>query len=73
MSTGKREQFVEEVLHFALACPHNGDNPPFCPLHEIRKLSPEERIEWIHMLTDEDLAYIAAYHQICLQWMGNAV
>ena len=68
MNASQRSQIRSDVVHLTAACPHDGANPPFCPLHEVRKLSAEGRIKWIHTLADADLEYIAAYHPICLKW-----
>jgi hypothetical protein len=72
MTAERREQFLENVLQLSVVCPHENSNPSFCPLHEVRKLPPEQRMEWVHMLTDQDFEYIAAYHQFCLQRMSDA-
>jgi hypothetical protein len=63
-----REDLASQVLHLTLGCPHDMGNPPCCPLHEVRKLTPMERVQWVLMLTDEELEYLANYHEICLHW-----
>ena len=66
------ERVLSEIFPLMEACPYDNGNPPFCPCHEVRKLTPEERNEWVRALSGADLEYIAAYHQICLQWRSTA-
>ena len=66
MNAHQREQILSDILNLTVACPHDYSNPPFCPLHEVRKMSFNDRIKWVHMLSDEELEYINSYHQICL-------
>ena len=56
-----------EILHLTEACPRDHCNPRLCPLHEVRKLNPTGRMNWVHMLSLEDLEYISLYCEICLQ------
>ena len=62
-----REQILAQIQHLAATCPHANCDTPACPLFEVRKLATEERIKWVRCLSDEDLRYMATYHQICLQ------
>jgi hypothetical protein len=68
MNTNHRNQFLSIVLKLTVACPHDNSNPPYCPLHEVRKLSVEERMKWAEALSDEEMQYLGTYHQVCLQW-----
>ena len=63
-----REDLASQVLHLTLGCPHDMGNPPCCPLNKIRELTPAERVQWVLMLTDEELEYLSTYHEICLHW-----
>mgnify|MGYP003301233573 CR=1 FL=1 len=63
----RREKLLSDILQLAVACPHDNCNPTCCPLHEVRKLTPEERSKWFRMLSAQDLEYLRDYHQICLQ------
>jgi hypothetical protein len=67
MNAQQRERLLTDIQHLTLACPRDNCNPSFCPLHDVRKLAPENRVEWVRALTDDDLEYFATYHQICLQ------
>jgi len=67
----RREQLASNVLQLTLGCPHDQCNPCFCPLHEIRKLEPAQRADWVRMLTAEDLEYLTTYHEICLHWWSQ--
>ena len=73
LNVNEREQVLAQIQHLAVTGPDANCNTPDCPLYELRKLAAEERMEWVRSLSDEDLAYMATYHQICLQWMhGDA-
>lgn len=49
-----------------LRCPLGG-NPDDCPLYEIRKLSMEDRIDWLESQTDEDTIALYEQHNKCLE------
>jgi len=68
VSAMRREDLALNILQLTLHCPHDQCNPSFCPLHDVRKLTPENRADWVRLLTDEDLKYIETYHEICLHW-----
>jgi hypothetical protein len=71
MNSQQREQVLSQVQHLSVSCPHDNCNPSFCPLHDVRKLTLEERMKWVRALSDEELEYLITYHQICLQWMNG--
>ncbi len=48
------------------ACPFHLANPEDCPLFPLRKMKPEERLEWLNSLSESDRAYLATYHRVCL-------
>ena len=47
-------------------CPFDKSNPCDCPLSRVRELNPKDRVQWFKALSEEDLAYLASYHQVCL-------
>ncbi|MDD3275595.1 MAG: hypothetical protein PHP93_00945 [Kiritimatiellales bacterium] len=49
-----------------LRCPM-GSNPAFCPLHDIRLLPVEERIQWLESKSDEEVDELFLYHQRCVR------
>ena len=49
-----------------LRCPLGG-NPRDCPLHELRKLPLEERMDWLETQTDEELIALYEQHNACLE------
>ena len=63
----QRRKMAEKILHLTDACPFDGCNPEYCPLHDVRKLSPVARREWVGILSDEDLDYLTVHDEICLQ------
>lgn len=58
-------ELLSDVLDLAVVCPHDNSNPPFCPLYKVRKLGPDERIQWALLLTDEEMEDITINHQVC--------
>ena len=71
MNAREREEVLSQVIQLTAACPIENCATPLCPLFEVRKLAAGERMEWIRALSNEDLEFLSAYHQICLQWMGR--
>ncbi len=55
-----------QVVHLTVLCPFDLTNPCTCPLHEIRKKSSIERLDWVDSLTDAEVADILSNHQECL-------
>ena len=47
-------------------CPADHSNPSDCPLFAVRQMKPTDRWQWLQALTEADLAYLAAYHHVCL-------
>lgn len=60
-----------EIFHLIESCPEDNSNPESCPLYEVRKLNPRERIEWVHMLSTEDLEFLSVYCEVCMQCRSN--
>lgn len=48
-----------------LRCPLGG-NPSDCPLHDVRKLPVNERIEWLEARRDEEVVDLYRRHTACL-------
>jgi hypothetical protein len=42
-----------------------GNNPPDCPLYEIRLLPLKERYKWVEELSEEDCLKFFFAHQNC--------
>ena len=66
-TTSPLDDIRRKAISLTFCCPYDGCNPALCPLHEVRKLPYEERLEWCTLLNDEDLLYLDTYHSICLQ------
>jgi hypothetical protein len=62
----RRSELRASLLALAAACPFDHSNPEDCPLFNFRKQNRWERGQWFHALAEDDLAYLAAYHQVCL-------
>ena len=71
MNAQQRERHLADIQHLTVACPMTTCNTALCPLHDVRKLAPQKRVEWVRALTDGDVEYFATYHQICLQWLDG--
>ncbi len=67
MSSPDRTRMQSDVLRLTFACPHGLENPDCCPLHGVRALDEAGRSNWVLRLNDEELEYLTAYHQVCLQ------
>ncbi|MCE0499422.1 MAG: hypothetical protein LV481_15890 [Methylacidiphilales bacterium] len=63
----------ERVFGLSVACPFDQGNPCVCPLHEIRKLSIEERYKWVRELSNESMLDILHNHQKCLGEKENGL
>jgi hypothetical protein len=50
----------------ARACPFDHTNPEDCPLCSLRKMKQRARSAWCQALGTSDLAFLAAYHHVCL-------
>jgi len=53
------------LLSLTKICPVSGNNPEDCPLHQLRQLKPQQRVQWIQALEASDLTYLLHYHHIC--------
>lgn len=65
-----KETKVEEAwigLHGRiLRCPL-GNNPEDCPLHDIRKMSVEDRLAWLNSKTNKEVLELFGQHIDCLE------
>ncbi len=62
----QKEALRANVLSLAGACPVEECHPEDCPLHQLRKMKFAKRLEWLNALNEDELAYLAAYHDGCL-------
>jgi len=67
MTLQHRAELLDSILHVAMSCPVDLTNPVDCPLFLMRQLDLPERIQWFNALTDDDLAYLASYHCVCMK------
>ena len=69
------DQFREELVSLAVACPRTKSNPSRCPLHEVRKLEPTAIMDWLDGMSSDDQDFLRLYHQCCLvtQWDSESV
>jgi hypothetical protein len=61
-----QDELRANLLELSEACPFDQTNPGDCPLFPLRKKKPAKRLQWLNALTENDLAYLAAYHRVCL-------
>jgi hypothetical protein len=54
------------LLALSEACPFDQSNPADCPLFPLRRMKRQERLLWCQALDEEALAYVIAYHHVCL-------
>ena len=62
----RRRELRASLLAVAETCPFHQSNPEDCPLFGVRKMTPPKRRQWFNALSEEDLAYLATYHHVCL-------
>jgi len=67
ISEQMRYELQQAVLSLAPACPVDGCNPADCPLFGVRQLDPALRAQWFKSLTDGDLDFLTAYHNVCMK------
>lgn len=61
----RRRWLERRVADLSRACPVTHGNPPECPLHGLRPLPAGIRHDWIHGLSDDELEFLARYHECC--------
>jgi len=66
MSHPPKEELRAELRPLIEFSPVDKSNPKDCPLHLLRKAKRPQRLEWLNALDEDDLAYLAAYHHVCL-------
>ena len=65
-SAQRKSELRANVLALAEACPVENCNPTDCPLYQLRQKPYTARLAWFNALSEDDLAYLAAYHDVCL-------
>jgi hypothetical protein len=65
-SNQRKQSLRAHLLELTGACPFDECNPEDCPLSALRQMDQPQRLQWFNALTDDDLAYLAAYHHVCL-------
>lgn len=57
-----------DIMIFGLSekCPYTNDNPADCQLHDVRKLSPKERVLLIESLSFTEKVKLFHRHKECL-------
>jgi len=61
-----QEKLRAEVISLGQFCPIDECNPEDCPLYDFRRLKHPEQMLWLNGLSQDELAYLIAYHQIYL-------
>jgi len=65
-SRRSKDELRASLLSLTKTCPVDGCNPKDCPLYSLRKMEPMQRLQWFYALDEDDLAYLATYHHICM-------
>lgn len=63
----KPDALRTSLLSLLEVCPADYCNASECPLYPLRNMKYLERLEWFNALSGEDLAYLAAYHEVCFE------
>jgi len=48
-------------------CPSDQHDPAVCPVHELKELSPEQRMAWIDALDEEAALKLYTYCRLCFE------
>jgi len=56
---------VGEFINLLLCCPKGG-NAESCPLCEVRKLSFEEKVQWVMSQSKDEIMETLTFHQSCI-------
>jgi len=65
-SQRRKDELRASLLSLTKICPVDECNPKDCPLYSLRKMEPMQRLQWFNALSEDDLAYLAAYHHVCM-------
>jgi hypothetical protein len=65
-SHSRKDELRASLRSLVKFCPVDESNPQDCPLHLLRQMERPRRLEWINALNEDELVYLAAYHQYCL-------
>lgn len=57
------------IVTLLAGCPAGDTNPDHCPLHEVRKLPPQDALDWVAGLSPDDKAFLLQYHRCCLAYV----
>jgi len=66
ISQRSKDELRASLLSLTKACPVDECNPKDCPLYSLRKMEPAQRLQWFNALAEDDLAYLATYHHVCM-------
>jgi hypothetical protein len=61
-----KDELRADLLPLAEFCPVDESNSEDCPLHSVRKMKAQQRLQWFNALDEDELVYLATYHHICL-------
>jgi hypothetical protein len=68
----RKKALRDNLVVLTEVCPFHRNNPEDCPLFELRKMEPAQRLEWFDALPEDDLAFLATYHHICLSTKSDS-
>lgn len=63
-----RPLLPSSIVTLLAGCPLGDTNPDHCPLYEVRKLPPQEALDWVAGLSTDDKAFLLQYHRCCLAY-----
>jgi hypothetical protein len=61
-----KEELRDELMQLDRCCPTDGCHCEECLLHQIVKMEPDERRQWLDDLSLESLIFLTNYQYICL-------
>jgi len=63
-----RQRLQKAIAGLVVECPQGHKNPTMCPLYLVRSKRSATRSKWLESLSSEDMAFVADYHRVCLEW-----
>lgn len=60
------ERLKAHVHGLTVMCPFSLDNPPECPLCQVRTMTPHERFAWVESLTAKEIEETLSAHSRCM-------
>ena len=68
----KEDVAVVRLFGLAITCPVVQDNPPDCPLYNVREMPLVQRLEWAKSRTREEAEAVLHNHSCCHRLLAKS-